>query len=165
MNSMEEFFGNMSVWIGFNLDSPAVFLIVSVVILTCVVLIGVAAIYLSKARAGQELASYGSCRRPLTSFVCAICLHRSYAVTHIKQRYCVKCDRFYPDKAQIGTFAAAAPVDRAPREVTAGYSAQVEARASVPALRIDESSRAQSIDHIARHQLRDHVPRAPGRAW
>ncbi len=37
----------------------------------------------------------------LASFSCPTCLHRSYARSHIERRYCVRCDRTYPEKPKI----------------------------------------------------------------
>jgi hypothetical protein len=33
--------------------------------------------------------------KPLKSFVCPDCLHRSYAPQHIRDRFCLKCDKSF----------------------------------------------------------------------
>ena len=38
--------------------------------------------------------------KPLSSFVCPTCLNRTYAPQHIKDRYCMKCDRSYPEPTE-----------------------------------------------------------------
>jgi hypothetical protein len=40
--------------------------------------------------------------KPLKSFVCPTCLKRSYAPQHIKDRYCAKCNRSYPEPTTEG---------------------------------------------------------------
>ena len=47
-----------------------------------------------------ELDTYGrpSGIKPLISFVCPDCLHRSYAQQHIRDRFCLKCNKSFPER-------------------------------------------------------------------
>jgi hypothetical protein len=40
--------------------------------------------------------------RPLSAFVCPACLHRSYAAQHVRDRYCLKCDKSFPKPEEDG---------------------------------------------------------------
>jgi hypothetical protein len=62
--------------------------------------IATAVVYLlvDRHRARYKLDNYGRPPgiKPLSSFVCPSCLHRSYAPQHIRDRYCMKCDTSHP---------------------------------------------------------------------
>jgi hypothetical protein len=92
----------LAVWMDASGEDPSLlYLFLVLGALTLSVSFGLLMVYLSKQKAAIELAHYGSKRRPLNSFVCKVCLHRSYAVSHIKRRYCARCDKTYPEKAKI----------------------------------------------------------------
>jgi hypothetical protein len=62
--------------------------------------IGTAVVYLvmERHRARYKLDNYGRPPgiKPLSSFVCPTCLHRTYAPQHIANRYCIKCQTSSP---------------------------------------------------------------------
>ncbi len=51
-------------------------------------------------RARYRLDNYGRPPgiKPLTSFVCPDCLHRSYAPQHVRDRYCLNCNKSFPER-------------------------------------------------------------------
>jgi hypothetical protein len=53
-------------------------------------------------RARYKLDNYGRPPgiKPLTSFVCPACLHRSYAPQHVFDRFCMKCNKSFPKPAK-----------------------------------------------------------------
>ena len=105
----------ISVWIDFNIDSAEMFLIVIAAVLVGSVFICVFLVSVSKHRSAAELAHYGGSLRQPRSFVCGICLHRSYAESHIKRRYCVKCDKHFPDSPNVARFPEIQPRDWPPK--------------------------------------------------
>jgi hypothetical protein len=36
--------------------------------------------------------------KPLTSFSCPDCLHRSYAPVHVRERFCIRCNKSFPER-------------------------------------------------------------------
>jgi len=92
---------SLAVWLGEYEDSTAFYLIVAFIAFMLAAAAFVLAIYLAKQKAAVELAHYGGRHGPLNSFVCKVCLHRSYAASHINRRYCARCDKTYPEKAKI----------------------------------------------------------------
>jgi len=101
MNAIETFLGDTALWLAFNLGNALAILAGSTAIiassLTIVLFMG----HRAKRQKAVELARYTACRRPLTSFVCKTCLHRSYAATHVRLQYCVRCDKYPPDKPKV----------------------------------------------------------------
>jgi hypothetical protein len=62
----------------------------------------VAYLLFARHRARFQLDNYG--RRPgltrLTSFACPECLHRSYAPQHVRDRFCIRCNKSFPEREQ-----------------------------------------------------------------
>jgi len=60
--------------------------------------IAIASIVADRQRARYTLDTYARPAgiKPLAAFVCPDCLHRSYAVHHIRDRYCLKCNKRFP---------------------------------------------------------------------
>jgi hypothetical protein len=38
--------------------------------------------------------------KPLTSFACPDCLHRTYAPQHVRDRFCIRCNKSFPKSEQ-----------------------------------------------------------------
>lgn len=95
MRDLDALLDTVSVWIDFNIDSSAMLLLVVAIICAASWAICLLLLYISRQNDGIELARYGTKLRPLKSFVCQVCLHRSYAESHIRQRYCSRCDKFF----------------------------------------------------------------------
>lgn len=94
----------ISVWIDFNIDSGGMLLIAAAAVFLVSASIFIFMISIVKQRAAVELANYGGSLRQPRSFVCRICFHRTYAESHIKQRYCVKCDKSFPESGNVTRF-------------------------------------------------------------
>lgn len=104
----------VGVWIDFNVGSGnMVFLAITFVFLlsasACIL-----AISISRHSAAAELAHYGGSRRKLSSFVCQVCLHRSYAESHIRRRYCARCDKTFPEAPKTWAYKELAPDEYRP---------------------------------------------------
>ena len=104
MERIRDLVDAISVWIEFNINSAAMFLIVIAAVFLMSVWICLFLISISQQRAAIELANYGGSLRQPRSFVCRICFHRSYAASHIERRYCVKCDKSFPDSDNVARF-------------------------------------------------------------
>ncbi|WP_404711458.1 hypothetical protein [Sphingomonas sp. MMS24-J13] len=59
----------------------------------------IAYLLVDRHRARYKLDTYGrpSGIKPAKSFVCPDCLHRSYAEQHIRERFCLKCGKSFPE--------------------------------------------------------------------
>lgn len=59
----------------------------------------IAYLLINRQRASSKLNVYGRPpgTKPLIAFVCPDCLHRSYAQQHINTRFCLKCDKSFPE--------------------------------------------------------------------
>jgi len=90
-----------AVWIDFNIDSTAILALMILVIVVACAFAAVLAITIARRSAAAELAHYGGSARRLKSFVCEVCLHRSYAESHIRRRYCARCDKTYPETPKV----------------------------------------------------------------
>ena len=121
-----------STWIGFNLDSFGVFVIVIGLISALSFWMCIVVISATKHRAAIELANYGGSRRPLSSFACKVCLHRTYAKSHIVRRYCARCDKCYPDRPKIWKFPEGVPADMPIQASGFNYNGLEERQASEP---------------------------------
>ncbi len=57
-------------------------------------------ILLERHRARYKLDNYGRPPgiKPLVSFVCPDCLHRSYAPQHVRDRFCLRCNLHFPER-------------------------------------------------------------------
>lgn len=66
--------------------------------------IGVGYLLIERQRARYKLDNYARPPgiKPLSSFVCPDCLHRSYAPKHIEQRYCQRCDKSFVETQTEG---------------------------------------------------------------
>lgn len=104
MRDLNALLDTVSVWIDYNIDSSAVALLVVAVIFVASWAICLLLLYISRQNDGIELARYGAKLRPLNSFVCKVCLHRSYAESHIRQRYCARCDKFFAAGPKVWKF-------------------------------------------------------------
>jgi hypothetical protein len=87
----------IAVWIDFNVGSTS--MVALAILAVCIVSAsgGILFISISRHSAAAQLAHYGGGSRQLRSFVCQVCFHRSYAESHIRQRYCARCDKAYPE--------------------------------------------------------------------
>ncbi len=59
---------------------------------------GIGYLVMERHRARYKLDTYGRPPgiKPLSSFVCPECMHRTYAPQHIANRYCIKCEKSFP---------------------------------------------------------------------
>jgi|KBSMisStaDraftv2_1062788.scaffolds.fasta_scaffold03142_9 hypothetical protein len=96
----------IAIWIGFGFGSfGALFLVmVGVGLVSAGVCLTI--LRAQKHAAAAELAHYGSSLRSPRSFVCKVCLHRSYAESHIRRNYCARCDRTFPGPLKVWDFQA-----------------------------------------------------------
>jgi len=104
MRDLDGLIDTVSVWIDFNIDSSAMALLIVAVIIVVSGAICLLLLHISRHNDGIELARYGAKLRPLNSFVCKVCLHRSYAESHIRQRYCSRCDKFFAAGPKVWKF-------------------------------------------------------------
>lgn len=118
MESVRNLTDAIAVWIDFNIDSGGLFLLTALIMTLLSAAIGVAAISVSRHKAAAELANYSGSGRHLSSFVCKVCLHRSYAKSHIQQRYCARCGKYYSEAPKILKFHEIAP-NECPANLTA----------------------------------------------
>jgi hypothetical protein len=79
-------------------DNILIYLVVGIALGACLIT-PLMMFVLMKHQARVELDHYGKYRGggPARSFVCPDCLTRSYAPTHIAQRYCAKCEKSFPE--------------------------------------------------------------------
>ena len=147
MNAIETFLGDAPLWLAFNLGNALAILTASTAIIAPSLAIVLFMAHRAKRQKAMELARYGACRRPLTSFVCKTCLHRSYAATHVRLRYCVQCDKYYPDKPKVWRCDDVVKVRISPEEPPAPlagelatHGPQVRTTAESPHFRSNERS-------------------------
>ena len=80
-------------------------LIIAVAVAATVVALAAPLVILTAMRhkARVELDHYGKFRGAAAarSFVCPDCLTRSYAPTHIRDRWCVKCEKTAPERVRV----------------------------------------------------------------
>jgi hypothetical protein len=84
------------------MDGIYVYLIVALGAAACVILPFFMLLFMK--RTGQvELDHYGKDRGsgPAKSFVCPACLHRTYAASHVAERWCTRCNKNHPEKIKI----------------------------------------------------------------
>jgi len=118
MESVRNLTDAIAVWIDFNIDSAGLLLLTALIMTLLSAAIGAAAISVFRHKAAAELANYSGSGRQLSSFVCKVCMHRSYAKSHIERRYCVRCDKCYPEAPKILKFQEIVP-NEGPANLTA----------------------------------------------
>jgi ribosomal protein L37E len=122
--NLHDFVDEMSIWFGDLGSGAGIFILICGMTLLGGLFVFVAISY-HKYRSEVELTHYGSRKggAPLTSFVCKECLHRSYAPRHIRDRYCAKCDKSFPEALKIWSPEQRPTPPRPPSPIQVGRDA------------------------------------------
>jgi len=81
------------------LDNILIYLVIGAAVAVCLITPFVMLLTM-KHKARVELDHYSKYRGsgPAKSFVCPECLRRTYAPSHVARRWCVQCDKSFPEK-------------------------------------------------------------------
>ncbi|WP_294392746.1 hypothetical protein [uncultured Sphingomonas sp.] len=78
------------------MDFTIAILIVAVLCLS--VTAGLYALMSHRRREARALADYGRRRGPTRSWACPQCFSRTYSEKFIRERYCARCNKHFPDR-------------------------------------------------------------------
>lgn len=98
MEGLRNLADRIAMWVEFNVGSTEMAVLIVLIVVLASASAAVIAVSIARRSAAAELAHYGFGPHRLRSFVCRVCLHRSYAESHIRRRYCARCDKTYPDE-------------------------------------------------------------------